>query len=200
MNEEKSDIRKKIKTILENNKCNFAQWSETICHKIINSVEFTEATIIISYMALPDEVNLKTVNKQALLQDKKVYIPRIVPNSNLMDFYAFNQKNYHTGSFGIEEPDLSLEKFQVEKVILESKVKNQSILVLVPGRAFTKDGKRLGRGKGFYDLFLEKIIKKTGDSTNCKISCAGICFNCQLLADLPVTAHDVLMQKVISQE
>ena len=200
MNEEKSDIRKKIKTILENNKCNFAQWSETICHKIINSVEFTEATIILSYMALPDEVNLKTVNKQALLQDKKVYIPRIVPNSNLMDFYAFNQKNYHTGSFGIEEPDLSLEKFQIEKVILESKVKNQSILVLVPGRAFTKDGKRLGRGKGFYDLFLEKIIKKTGDSTNCKISCVGICFNCQLLTDLPVTAHDVLMQKVISQE
>ena len=143
MNEEKSDIRKKIKTILENNKCNFAQWSETICHKIINSVEFTKATIILSYMALPDEVNLKTVNKQALLQDKKVYIPRIVPNSNLMDFYAFNQKNYHTGSFGIEEPDLFLEKFQIEKVIMESKVKNQSILVLVPGRAFTKDGKRI---------------------------------------------------------
>ena len=200
MNEEKSDIRKKIKTILENNKCNFAQWSETICHKIINSVEFTEATFILSYMALPDEVNLKTVNKQALLQDKKIYIPRIVPNSNLMDFYAFNQKNYHTGLFGIEEPDLLLEKFEIEKVILESKVKNQSILVLVPGRAFTKDGKRLGRGKGFYDLFLEKIIKKTGDSTNCKISCVGICFNCQLLADLPVTAYDVLMQKVISQE
>ena len=29
-------------------------------------------------------------------------------------------------------------------------------LMLVPGMAFTEDGKRLGRGKGYYDTYLAK--------------------------------------------
>ncbi|MCR4742613.1 MAG: 5-formyltetrahydrofolate cyclo-ligase [Treponema sp.] len=200
MTEEKNQIRKKIKALLADKKNHFEEWSLSICKKIIDSPEFSQATIILAYMALGDEVNLSLAIDQALLQGKKVYIPRIIPDSNLMDFYAYDKNNCKKASFGIEEPDLSQEKFDIEKVILQSANKKENILVLVPGRAFTKDGKRLGRGKAFYDLYLNKIIKKTGDSTNCKISCLGICFNCQLLPDLPIAAHDILMQKVIFQE
>ena len=32
-------------------------------------------------------------------------------------------------------------------------------LLLVPGLAFTEDGRRLGRGKGFYDKYLERSEK-----------------------------------------
>jgi 5-formyltetrahydrofolate cyclo-ligase len=41
--------------------------------------------------------------------------------------------------------------------IPEPAQKQEHILVLVPGRAFTKDGKRLGRGKGFYDNYFSNI-------------------------------------------
>ena len=43
------------------------------------------------------------------------------------------------------------------KQLKEEFPSQEHILVLVPGRAFTKDGRRLGRGKGFYDIYLSKI-------------------------------------------
>ena len=60
--------------------------------------------------------------------------------------------------------------------------------VVVPGLAFTPDGRRLGYGAGFYDRFLPTV-----DAPN-----AGVCFTEQLLDDLPTEPHDVRVQHVIS--
>ncbi len=60
-------------------------------------------------------------------------------------------------------------------------------VVLVPGLAFTRTGKRLGRGKGFYDRYL-------ADYPGIKI---GLAFPEQLLEDIPTEAHDVPMDLVV---
>ena len=60
--------------------------------------------------------------------------------------------------------------------------------VIVPGLAFTPDGRRLGYGGGFYDRFLPQV-----DAPN-----AGVCFAEQLVDELPVAAHDVRVQRVVS--
>ncbi|MFM2079172.1 MAG: hypothetical protein RJA49_3062 [Actinomycetota bacterium] len=60
--------------------------------------------------------------------------------------------------------------------------------VIVPGLAFTPDGYRLGYGGGFYDRFLPKVPAPN----------AGVCFAEQIVDDLPVEAHDVRVQLVIS--
>jgi len=56
--------------------------------------------------------------------------------------------------------------------------------------AFTREGHRLGRGAGFYDRFLgaspPDIIK------------AGICFDFQVVPELPAEPHDVRMDLVIT--
>ena len=69
----------------------------------------------------------------------------------------------------------------------------QKILMLVPGRAFTKDGRRLGRGKGFYDIYFSRLAEY---SFYKDIKKSGVCLACQLLADLPVTPDDILMDDV----
>ena len=61
-------------------------------------------------------------------------------------------------------------------------------LVIVPGMAFNRQGDRLGRGKGYYD----KILKEA--SAAWKI---GVCFDFQLVEELPVEAHDVRMDCVM---
>ena len=76
--------------------------------------------------------------------------------------------------------------------IKEQADSQKHILILVPGRAFTKDGRRLGRGKGFYDTYLSKIpsifdIKKS-----------GVCFSQQLLPDIPTTPDDIMMDSIYS--
>ncbi len=60
--------------------------------------------------------------------------------------------------------------------------------VIVPGLAFTADGGRLGYGAGFYDRFLSTLSAPN----------AGVCFAEQLVDELPLEPHDVLVQQVIS--
>ena len=66
------------------------------------------------------------------------------------------------------------------------------LFMLVPGVAFTKDGKRLGHGKGFYDIYIEEM-KNAG----MKPFLYGVCLPCQIVEDLPTDEHDVPMDKVI---
>ena len=65
-------------------------------------------------------------------------------------------------------------------------------LIVLPGAAFTRDGKRLGYGGGFYDTLL------TGPAAG--VPLAGVCFPCQLLDDLPMEAHDRHVDMVTSPE
>jgi len=55
-------------------------------------------------------------------------------------------------------------------------------IVVVPGLAFTVDGRRLGQGGGHYDRFLPRL----------RPDCVtiGACFAEQIVADLPIEDHD----------
>ena len=66
-------------------------------------------------------------------------------------------------------------------------------LMLVPGMAFTRDGKRLGRGKGYYDTYLSKAKK----STKMPVTIA-LAFDEQILDDIPVSDHDFVIDKVLT--
>jgi len=63
----------------------------------------------------------------------------------------------------------------------------EPMLIVVPGIAFAKDGARLGYGQGYFDRYLTPSM--------CKI---GICMDEFLVAELPIEAHDVLMNKIIT--
>ena len=63
-------------------------------------------------------------------------------------------------------------------------------IILVPGLAFGKDGSRLGRGKGFYDKFLEGF-------SGFKI---GVCFSEQIFEGLPMETQDVFVDYVVSDK
>jgi 5-formyltetrahydrofolate cyclo-ligase len=60
--------------------------------------------------------------------------------------------------------------------------------VLVPGVAFSPNGYRLGRGKGYYDKFLSKYSN---------LFTVGVCFREQFYLDIPTEPHDIPMHKVL---
>ena len=60
--------------------------------------------------------------------------------------------------------------------------------LLIPGIAFTESGKRLGRGGGHYDKYLASF-------TGLKI---GLCFEEQVVEDLPVCPHDIPVNGIIT--
>jgi len=82
------------------------------------------------------------------------------------------------GAFGIPEP-------------MGDPVDPQEIdVVLVPGLAFTRDGRRLGQGGGFYDRFLPLLRE------DCVT--VGVCFAEQIVDDLATEPHDRIVDLVIA--
>ncbi len=63
-------------------------------------------------------------------------------------------------------------------------------LIVVPGLAFTADGRRVGQGGGWYDRFLP------GRRSDCVT--IGVCFAPQLVDDVPTEAHDVVVDAVLT--
>lgn len=62
-------------------------------------------------------------------------------------------------------------------------------VLLIPGLSFSKKGERLGRGKGFYDRYLETF-------NGIKV---GLCFECQLQDEIPVETHDKKMNFIVTE-
>ena len=65
-------------------------------------------------------------------------------------------------------------------------------VVVVPGLAFTPDGRRLGQGGGHYDRFLTRL----------RPDCVtiGACFVELLLEDLPTEPHDTTVDHVATDD
>lgn len=63
-------------------------------------------------------------------------------------------------------------------------------VVVVPGLAFTADGRRLGQGGGHYDRFLPQL------SASCLT--IGVCFDEQVVADVPMAPFDRRVDVVVT--
>ena len=133
---------------------------------------YQQAKSVLLYSALWDEVELND-----LLSDGKRFILPTVIGDDLELHEWVGTNATHTGAFGITESSGPL-------------IKDYSSidLALIPGRAFTPDGKRLGRGKGYYDRLLPQLHCPT----------LGVCFPFQLLDELPSEPHDRNVDEVIA--
>ena len=183
----KQELRRHIKTLIPQEEVRKAE-SERICKIIIQSKEYKTAPLVLLYMALDDEVSLSLVIDNALDSKKTIGLPRIRPQSSLMDFYKVTD---HTqlqaeSKYGIKEPEPCKED------LINPNALPDGTLIIVPGRAFTKDGLRLGRGKGFYDLWLSKI---PSDKKN-RVHLCGVCFPQQIVEGIPCDEHDIKMDGV----
>ena len=207
----KAEIRKQIKEQIDAmTEEERKRQSAKVCTNILASKDYTYSTTILAYMPLADEVDITPIIQSALARGKKLFLPRVISGTSSMEFYRYTANtSTEKGDFGITEPIADkaqsfkrfLEHLTIQQYspaahssnfvdIEEHNQPEERILVLIPGRAFTKDGKRIGRGKGFYDIYFSKIplvfeIKKT-----------GVCFDCQLMADLPTTPDDILMDSI----
>ncbi|MBR3591219.1 MAG: 5-formyltetrahydrofolate cyclo-ligase, partial [Alistipes sp.] len=61
--------------------------------------------------------------------------------------------------------------------------------IIVPARAFTLAGARLGRGGGFYDKYMSL--------EGFRAYKVGVAFRCQIFDELPTDDHDILVDRVV---
>ena len=188
----KKKLRKEIKNRLATITPLIPEYSSRICKLIIKSELYKSSETLLAYMALPDEVDLQALINQAVLDGKNVYVPKVIPGTSDMAFYPYSDSAaFCKGAFGIMEPASGDGMYDLN----EAGKKIKKTLVMVPGRAFSNDGSRLGRGKAFYDSFLSKAREKLcGNVFFC-----GVGFSVQFLDALPLESHDIKMDILVNE-
>ena len=81
-----------------------------------------------------------------------------------------------------------------DEEIREEALENQELdVMLIPGMAFTKNGKRLGRGKGYYDTYLSKAKNNLPQPPKT----IALAFKQQIVDNVPTDELDFLIDKVM---
>ena len=161
--------------------------SERVCEKLIQNAEISEATppngpAVAVYFASPAEINLSEFVKASLERNAKIVAPRWNGETyELARVKSLNAEDVRTGPMNILEP--------AEKDIVQP----EDVGVwLIPGLAFTRDGRRLGYGGGWYDRLLSKSAQKS-----LKI---GIAHGFQIVDDIPSEPHDIRINGVVTSD
>ena len=81
----------------------------------------------------------------------------------------------------------------LEPITKEKKVNPD--LIVVPVVAFDRFNNRLGYGKGYYDKFLGKYLKKRK-----KIITVGLAFSFQKYKKIPASEHDVRLDYILTEK
>ena len=154
--------------------------SKKIFLKLSRDEFFRDAAHVALYCGITPEVVTRPFLK-AILKDKKVYFPRVEPGSRSMKFRRVLScsRDLVRGTYGIMEPKARCPAYPSSRMDI----------IIVPGMAFDRRGVRLGRGAGYYDRLLKKAPKVV------KI---GLCFREQLIRKVPMTEHDVAVDRVIT--
>lgn len=66
----------------------------------------------------------------------------------------------------------------------------------MPGLAFSRDGARLGRGKGYYDTYLEKCLHEQGHIP----PTIALAFYQQICSEVPMSQHDRKVDLVLFED
>lgn len=182
MRKSKAQIRKEVSEKLNNQaREEVLKRSEIIRKKLFSLPEFKKSKFVMLYASKDDEVNTGKMVGEALKMGKRVALPRC---TSLKGIVPKEIRNTHTdlekGIYGIHQPRKGQKNIDLEKINL----------VVVPGVAFDRKNRRLGRGKGYYDRFLKKLPRN-------KIS-VGLAFDFQIVKNLPEGSHDVPVSKVIT--
>lgn len=172
----KQEARAEIKERIINLKDNILSLSESAERRLMELPEYINAKSIMIYMPLIDEVDTLLILGDSIKM-KTVFVPHtiedIIPAKIGMDTTFIEKK------FNVFEPSvLNLDKCA------------DIDLVIVPLRAFDRAKNRLGRGKGYYDRFLNSFIGK-------KI---GLAFSVQEMPEVTCEAHDIKLDKIITDK
>jgi 5-formyltetrahydrofolate cyclo-ligase len=178
---QKRDLRRDLRQrILQTPPAEWDEGSAAVRARLEALPEWKAATRVLGFAPMSAEIDIWPALAGALAQGKTVALPRY--DSQTDAYVAVRvldlERDIVSGAFGLREPAPGCPLWPW----------NQLDFVLVPGLGFDPGGRRLGRGKGFYDRMLSAA---TG------VFC-GVSMDWQLVPAIPAEAHDVLVDCILT--
>lgn len=143
---------------------------------------YDRARTVALYAPIRGEVPTRDILVAALQDEKIVCYPLSHVHGRILSFRAIkSESELEPGRLGVREPTSSSELIPVDQIDL----------FVVPGLGFTKNGKRLGRGGGYYDATLRAASPRSRR--------VGLAFSDQVVEAMPTTLEDVDMDLVVTE-
>ena len=159
--------------------------SEAVCRGLAGDDSLAAAVVpprgrgaLAVYLASPSEIDLSAFVEGMLRLGAVVVSPRWNGETYELARLRALDSGLRRGPMGILEPEDA-------DIVDPAEV----AAWIVPGLAFTPDGRRLGYGGGWYDRLLA-----ASSATSLKI---GVAHDFQIVGDLPCEAHDVPVDRVV---
>jgi 5-formyltetrahydrofolate cyclo-ligase len=166
---------------------NKVELSQAMCAKFLALPAYASAKLVMWYVDAGSEVRTRETLPEALKLPQKVVVPYCIVETNELELFLLeDMSELVEGAYKILEPKEELRKLP-NKIVQPADLD----LVMVPGTAFDPQGGRMGQGKGYYDRLL------TGTRKDAPL--VGMAFDCQVFPSIPVDAHDVFMDMVITE-
>jgi 5-formyltetrahydrofolate cyclo-ligase len=148
--------------------------------QILNFEGWNRSRLVMLFAPMPKEVDVALLWPDAAAAGKSLCFPRFLPSTGFYEACLVQDPGLQLrpGAFGIREPSPECPGISL----------NRLDLVLVPGVGFTRDGHRLGRGRGYYDRLLADVLG---------LKC-GVGFDQQLVDTIPCEPHDVNLHWVLT--
>jgi 5-formyltetrahydrofolate cyclo-ligase len=185
----KKELRKEMKLVLAAlPKEQFKTEGVEAAKRLAESPLWKKHSRVLIYLSMPDELDTSALLDIAFREGKEVYSPK-VEGEGLMRFFRVtsDSSSWVTGAFDIREPAGR------EEDVLD--FDGGGVLVVSPGLAFDRKGNRMGRGKGFYDRFYEKLFKLCPASSIC-----ALCMSCAIVDEVPTEEFDYKVNAICTRE
>lgn len=175
MTRAKADLRKHYRALraqMAPEAC--LQASLAICETIRRLPAYQEAQVIAVYHPLNREVDLRSLADPA----KRLVYPRLIDQHAKTMEFAPVLRSFVPGIFDLMEPDgAAVGKEDID-------------LILVPGLAFDAEGRRIGYGAGYYDLYLSDF----------RGVIVGVAYEPQIAQSIPADPWDVPMHWIVTDQ
>lgn len=161
--------------------------SRRILARFLSLPEYQAARTVLFYVDARSEVRTRHDLPDALTHGKKIVVPWCNDQGQLELFHLESMEELSVGMYKILEPKTELRLLPAKQVAVA-----ELDVVMVPGVAFDRRGGRMGHGKGYYDKLLEHARPNT--------PLVALAFECQLFDEIPMAAHDVFMDRVLTEK
>ncbi|KAL1149756.1 hypothetical protein V6Z11_A10G211700 [Gossypium hirsutum] len=176
-----------------------SQEDDIIQSIVLEAPWFKSSKRLCAYISCSALREVDTSNGSKLQTAKKLYVPRVEDkNSNMRMFNISRIDDLVANSMNILEPASVDADGNTREDVMHA---NDPVdLFILPGLAFDRSGRRLGRGGGYYDTFL-KNYKELAKEKNWRLPLfVALSYSVQIMDEevIPVTPNDVLVDALVS--
>lgn len=156
--------------------------SRRMADRLLRLPEWKDARDVLLYASLPSEPDSDLLFRRARAEGKRVYYPFDRGRGRCLGFAEVEAiELLRPGMLGFREPPP-----------VEREGTPQADLMLIPGIGFDREGRRLGRGSGYYDRTLAEF--------GAGLVRIGLFFSWQELPRVAADGYDERMDLIVTEE